>query len=114
MYGYPFPAVSMSTNVTTNYPATSGVAFQLEGLEEFNNYTISVAAVNSNGTGPYTANITLQTQPDGKYAWREFRQMGISSTEKGLFRIHRYSLRNMTRHTSVTVFHMNPKSLTPL
>ena len=67
MYGYPFPALSTSINVTTNYPATTGVLFELEELEEFNNYTISVAAVNSNGTGPYTANITVQTQPDGKY-----------------------------------------------
>ena len=69
MYGYPFPAVNSSINapcITMDYPATQLVTFTLTELEEFNNYTISVAAVNSNGTGPYTANITQQTLPDGK------------------------------------------------
>ena len=71
MYGYPFPALNNSIDapcVTMDYPATDNVTFDLTGLEEFNNYTISVAAVNSNGTGPYTANITQQTLPDGKYS----------------------------------------------
>ena len=70
VYGYPFPAVNSSINapcITMDYPVTQLVTFTLTELEEFNNYTISVAAVNSNGTGPYTANITQQTLPDGKY-----------------------------------------------
>ena len=70
VYGYPFPAVNNYINapyVTMNYPATELVTYTLTGLEEFNNYTISVAAVNSNGTGPYTANIIQRTQLDGEY-----------------------------------------------
>ena len=70
VYGYPFPAVNNSLNapcVTMDYPAIDPATYTLIGLEEFNNYTISVAAVNSNGTGPYTANMTIQTLPDGEY-----------------------------------------------
>ena len=70
VYGYPFPAVNNSLNapcVTMDYPAIDPATYTLIGLEEFNNYTISVAAVNSNGTGPYTANMTIQTLPDGEH-----------------------------------------------
>ena len=40
--------------------------FTASGLTPHTNYTFSVAGVNSNGTGPYSNDITVLTDEDGK------------------------------------------------
>ncbi|KAI6661306.1 Protein sidekick-1-like [Oopsacas minuta] len=64
--GNPFPSMNEFinvSNITTDYPATDTVTYLLSGPEEFNNYTFSVAAVNSEGIGPYTNELTQETLP---------------------------------------------------
>ena len=40
--------------------------FTASGLTPHTNYTFRVAGVNSNGTGPYTNTLTIQTDEEGK------------------------------------------------
>ena len=40
--------------------------FNASGLTPHTNYIFRVAGVNSNGTGPYTTNITVLSDEDGK------------------------------------------------
>ena len=40
--------------------------FTVNGLTPHTNYTFRVAGVNSNGTGPYSTDITVLTDEDGK------------------------------------------------
>ena len=40
--------------------------FTARGLTPYTNYTFRVAGVNSNGTGPFTTTITVQTDEDSK------------------------------------------------
>ena len=67
--GNPFPFIgSPFTYVTDNsYPATTNFSEEITELEEFNDYTIMIAAVNSQGIGPYTTGDTQRTNPDGKF-----------------------------------------------
>ena len=47
------------------YPLSGMICRNLTGLEEFNNYTISVAAVNQNGTGEASGDLTALTDQAG-------------------------------------------------
>ena len=67
--GDPFDTLlqSQSFAVSLSYPATACVNVTLTGLEEFNNYTVSVQAVNSAGSGVSSAGVVAQTDPAGEY-----------------------------------------------
>ena len=67
--GDPFdtPIQSQSFAVSLSYPATACVNVTLTGLEEFNNYTVSVKAVNSAGSGDSSAGVITQTDAAGSY-----------------------------------------------
>ena len=47
------------------YPLSGMICRNLTGLEEFNNYTISVAAVNQNGTGLTSVGLMALTDQAG-------------------------------------------------
>ena len=57
------PPLSLSTD--GSYPATADSSLEITGLEEYNNYTISIAAVNSEGTVPCPISDTQQTLETG-------------------------------------------------
>ena len=44
-----------------------GQTFTASGLQPFTNYTFQVAGVNSEGWGPFTDTIVIQTNEDGEY-----------------------------------------------
>ena len=57
-------------NVVTVYPlqfSSMSICANLSGLQEFNNYTISVLAINGAGAGP-SSSITQLTNQAGSYA----------------------------------------------
>lgn len=45
---------------------TTAFSYTIRGLFQYTTYAISVAAYNSNGTGPYSNEVTVQTQASGK------------------------------------------------
>ena len=63
---FPFTGSPLSLSTDGSYPATADSSLEITGLEEYNDYTISIAAVNSEGTGPYSPSVTLQTLETGK------------------------------------------------
>ena len=65
--GDPFDTLiqSQSFAVSLSYPATACVNVTLTGLEEFNNYTVSVQAVNSAGFGVSSAGVITRTYLSG-------------------------------------------------
>ena len=66
--GNPFETtVQIETVYITSqvYPLTGIVCRNLTNLEELNNYTISVAAVNRNGTGVASNDLTALTEGAG-------------------------------------------------
>ena len=65
--GDPFDALiqSQSFAVSLSYPTTACVNVTLTGLEEFNNYTVSVQAVNSAGSGVSSTGVVAQTNTAG-------------------------------------------------
>ena len=56
---------SQSFAVSLSYPATACVNVTLTGLEEFNNYTVSVQAVTSAGSGVSSAGVVAHTYLSG-------------------------------------------------
>ena len=66
--GNPFPYTDPPLNFTTDgsSPDVASKSLEITGLEEYNEYTISIAAVNIDGTGPFTTGNTFQTFPAGK------------------------------------------------
>ena len=66
--GNPFPFIGSPLNYITDssYPATTDLSLEITELEEYNNYTIRIAAVNSVGTGPYTTGDTQKIIQNGK------------------------------------------------
>ena len=66
--GDPFPYTGPSLNLTTDgsYPDNGLKSLEVTGLEEYNEYNISIAAVNSEGTGPYTTGDIQRTNQAGK------------------------------------------------
>ena len=65
--GDPFPFTgSPLTYVTdSSYPAITNFSEVITGLEEFNDYTIRIAAETYVGIGPYSMPDTQQTAEDG-------------------------------------------------
>ena len=57
---------SVTVNVSLSYPATACINSTLTGLEEFNNYTVSVRGVNSIGSSNASTGVTAQTNAAGK------------------------------------------------
>ena len=52
-------------NVNPMYPMREYFCTNLTGLQEYNNYTITVSAVNAAGTGPESTPITFLTKQAG-------------------------------------------------
>ena len=50
---------------TPIYPAVTQVSFDLTGLQEYNNYTISVNAANSQGVSAFTTGVVQRTNESG-------------------------------------------------
>ena len=77
--GTPFPFMgSPLTYVTdSSYPATTDLSLEITGLEEYNNYTVSIAAVNSVGTGPYSTGDTQRTNQFGKIILCIYRNLEV-------------------------------------
>ena len=67
--GNPFDASiqSMTVSVSLSYPATTCINTNLTELEEFNNYTVTIRAVNSIGSSDPSAGVTAQTNAAGSY-----------------------------------------------
>ena len=67
--GDPFDTLiqSQSFAVSLSYPATACVNVTLTGLEEFNNYTVFVQAINSAGSGVSSVGVIAQTDATGSY-----------------------------------------------
>ena len=65
--GDPFPFIGSPLSYTTDesYPAITDLVMVINGLEEYNTYTVSIAAVNSEGTGPYSMSDTQETLQAG-------------------------------------------------
>ena len=65
--GDPFPFIGSPLSYTTDgsYPATTDLSLEVNGLEEYNVYTVSIAAVNFEGTGPYLMSDTQETLQAG-------------------------------------------------
>ena len=59
---------SVTVSVSLSYPATTCINTNLAGLEEFNNYTITVRAVNSIGSSDPSIVETAETNAAGKYS----------------------------------------------
>ena len=66
--GNPFPYTGPALAFTTdgNYPDVGAKSLEVTGLEEYNEYTVGIAAVNSEGTGPYTTGDIQRTNGAGK------------------------------------------------
>ena len=47
------------------YPAVAPISVNITGLQEYNNYTISVRAINGEGTSEYTVGVVQQTDQGG-------------------------------------------------
>ena len=57
----------MTVSVSLSYPATTCINTNLTGLEEFNNYTVTVRAVNSIGSSEPSTGVTAQTNASGSF-----------------------------------------------
>ena len=57
----------MTVSVSLSYPATTCINTNLTGLEEFNNYTVSVTAANSIGSSDPSTGVTALTNAAGSY-----------------------------------------------
>ena len=56
-----------SVNRTLNTSSGDGLNLEVDGLEEFLNYTIEVRAYTAIGPGPYSDPMNVQTLPDSKF-----------------------------------------------
>ena len=57
----------MTINITNpKYPAEAQESYDLTGLQEYNNYTISVSAINGEGSSEFTAGVIQITNEEGK------------------------------------------------
>ena len=57
---------SVTVNVSLSYPATTCINITLTGLEEYNNYTVSVRVQNSVGVSSFSSGMIAQTNEAGK------------------------------------------------
>ena len=62
----PFTGSPLSYSTDGSYPAIRDLFREITGLEEYNDYTVRIAAVNSEGTGPYTTGDIQRTNGAGK------------------------------------------------
>ena len=71
MTGTPFdpPQSSYTVSAPTPliYPATTSVFTDLIGLEEYNNYTVTITAINAEGSGPVSSSSSLTLLETGWY-----------------------------------------------
>ena len=69
--GNPFDTSTqfVTVSVSLSYPATATACINtnLTGLEELNNYTVTVRAVNSIGFSNFSTGVTAQTNAAGSY-----------------------------------------------
>ena len=68
--GTPFEAESKTVSIaitSTEYPLTGSVCGNVTGLEEYNNYTITVVLINSIGPSPSSSDVQVQTLEAGDY-----------------------------------------------
>ena len=67
--GNPFDTSTQSVivSVSLSYPATTCINTNLTELEEFNNYTVTVTAVNSIGSSDPSTGVTALTNAAGSY-----------------------------------------------
>ena len=65
--GNPIDTITQSNtvNVSLSYPATACINTTLGGLEEFNNYAVTVQAVNSAGSSGSSVGVATQTDAAG-------------------------------------------------
>ena len=68
MYEVRYTSTDFGDNVDQTLTTSSGAELSLEvdGLEEFTNYTIEVRAYTAIGPGPYSDPINVRTLPDSK------------------------------------------------
>ena len=62
---FPFTGSSIRHPTDGSYPGVTDISLEIIGLEEYNDYTVRIAAVNSEGTGPYSMSGTQQTLESG-------------------------------------------------
>ena len=67
--GNPFDTSTqfVTVNVSIPYPATTCTNTNLTGLEDFNNYTVTVRAVNAIGSSDPSIGVIAQTNAAGSY-----------------------------------------------
>ena len=67
--GDPFDTFTqfVTVSVSLSYPATTCINTNLTGLEEFNNYTVTVRAVNAIGSSDPSTGVIAQTNAAGSY-----------------------------------------------
>ena len=58
----------MTVSVLLSYPAAACFDTNLTGLEEFNNYNITVRAVNAIGSSDPSIGVTAETNAAGSYS----------------------------------------------
>ena len=85
--GVPFQTSNqmIASNSTASYPSNDLNIFNISGLEEYNNYTITVSAVNSVAQGPPSSPIEVRTLETGKFLIFEIFAL-ISCMDIGLGR----------------------------
>ena len=69
MYEVRYTGLNFEENVNQTLSTSSGdeTSLEVDGLEEFANYTIEVRAYTAVGPGPYSDSMDVQTLPDSKY-----------------------------------------------
>lgn len=67
--GTPFNSLTQNVSVAIDlpFPTVECSVFNLTGLEEYNNYTFAVKAVNSAGASELSQSVAAQTFQAGKY-----------------------------------------------
>ena len=67
--GYPLDTLTQRMSVSVYpkvYPLTNMLCCNLTNLQEYNNYTIRVKSVNTNGEGPESDGVVVQTDEAGE------------------------------------------------
>ena len=62
--------VNVSVSVVVTYPLTASSSVCINGLEEFNNYTVSVRAINEAGEGAAITEVFRTLESGLLYFWR--------------------------------------------
>ena len=118
---FPFTGPPLSYSTDGSYPAITNLSLEITGLEEYNDYIISIAAVNSVGAGTYTAGDLQTTFEAGKiieyssyvcckiftivvFAKNRLREYICVSTVQ-LFRCNKHSIFN-SRNIEVKFIHI--------